>query len=60
MGTTMAILIKSKKSQNKITPMTTTNLVTNPPGSPVKKSRTNSSPPNALNAAVTLQHQVKL
>ena len=51
--TTTAISIKSRKNpRRKITAMTIMNFAQNPPGSEFKNSRTNSSPPNALKAAV--------
>ena len=53
--TTTAISMKSrKKPRMKITAITMMNWVQNPPGSPVRKSRTSSSPPNARNAAVNI------
>ena len=53
--TTTAISIKSKKNPStKITAITITNCVQNPPGNEFKNSRTNSSPPNARNAAVSI------
>ncbi len=53
--TTTAISMKSrKKPSTKITAMTTTNLVMNPPGRLVKKSLTRISPPKARNAAVSI------
>ena len=53
--TTTAISMKSrKKPKMKITNMTMTNLVQNPPGNPSRKSRTKSSPPNARKAAVNM------
>ena len=53
--TTTAISMKSrKKPRTKITAMTMMNCVQNPPGKPVRKSRTNSSPPNARKAAVNI------
>ena len=53
--TTTAISMKSRKNPSrKMTPITTTNLVMKPPGSPVRKSRTKSSPPKARKAAVSM------
>ena len=53
--TTTAISIKSrKKPRTKITAITIMNCVQNPPGREIKNSRTNSSPPNARNAAVNI------
>ncbi len=52
--TTTAISMKSrKKPSTKITAMTMTNWVQNPPGSPCRKWRTISSPPKARKAAVS-------
>jgi len=51
--TTTAISIKSRKNpKTKITAITIINFAQNPPGSEFKNSRTKSSPPNALKAAV--------
>ena len=51
--TTTAISMKSRKNPRiKITAITIINFAQNPPGSEFKNSRTKSSPPNALKAAV--------
>ena len=52
--TTTAISIKSRKNPSiKITAITIINFAQKPPGSEFRNSRTKSSPPNALNAAVS-------
>ena len=59
--TTTAISMKSRKNPSrKITAMTTMNCVQNPPGSEPRKSRTNSSPPNARNAEVNMAAPIKM
>ena len=53
--TTTAISMKSrKKPRIKITNITMTNCIQNPPGSDTRNSRTNSSPPKARKAAVNM------
>ena len=53
--TTTAISIKSRKNPSKnITAITTMNCAQNPPGIPVRNSLTSSSPPNPLNAEVSM------
>ena len=53
--TTTAISMKSRKNpRKKMTAITTTNWVQNPPGRLVRCSRTSSSPPNARNAEVSM------
>ena len=59
--TTTAISIKSrKKPSKKITSITTKNCVQNPPGKPVRKCFTNSSPPKPRNAAVNMAAPSKM
>ena len=59
--TTIAISMKSKKNpKTNITAMTTINCDQNPPGNPVKKFLTISSPPKPLNAAVSIAAPIKI
>ncbi len=53
--TTTAISMKSrKKPRKKITPITMTNFIQNPPGREFRKSLTRSSPPKARKADVSI------
>ena len=59
--TTTAISMKSRKNPSKkITAMTTTNCVQNPPGRPVKNSLTRCSPPKPRKAEVSIAAPIKL
>ena len=59
--TTTAISMKSRKNPSrKITAMTTTNCVQNPPGRLVRYSRTRSSPPKARNAEVSMAAPIRM
>ena len=59
--TTTAISMKSrKKPSRKITAITTTNWAQKPPGSPVRKCRTSSSPPKARNAEVSIAAPIRM
>ena len=59
--TTTAISIKSRKNpKTNITAITTMNCVQKPPGRLVRNSVTNSSPPNALKAAVSIAAPTKI
>ena len=59
--TTTAISMKSrKKPSRKMTSMTTRNWVQNPPGRPVRKCRTSSSPPKARKADVSMAAPIRM
>ena len=59
--TTTAISIKSRKNpRTNITAITIPNFAQNPPGNELRKFRTSSSPPKALNAAVNIAAPSKM